>query len=126
LNTDPKVADPAGPGTPYVVPGPGAGKLSFVKYEVGLYVVASTSGPSSGMTETPASLTVNVTFTAGSPGELPLVTPSMSKNAAPVGPTSTMARSDGKVWERLLNVTVTLPGVVAIFPLNPATVISDG
>src|SRR5215471_10265454 len=83
LNTEAKVAGPAGAGFPYVAPGPGAGKLSSRKKLVGIYVPAA-QGPNAGSPAEPKSASVYVTLEIA-----PVPAPSWINKAAPVGPTKT-------------------------------------
>ena len=83
--------------------GAGAGNTSAPPAFVGLNVPL-TSGPESGRLLAAASSSVNVTpLTAVEPP-----TSDMMIAFCPPGPTSNMSMSSGKVWLKLLSVTVTL------------------
>src|SRR3989442_2860673 len=87
---------------PYGLEGAGAGNVSLVlSKSVGLNVPL-TSGPLSG---TPAAaLSDSVTFTLFTP--VPPPTSESSIAFCPVGPTTRMSKSSGKLWVRPFSLTV--------------------
>ena len=96
--------------------GAGAGNVSPVPRLVGLNVPVTNAAVV--MLLAAASSSVRVTFTAS----VPLPTSDMMMAFCPPGPTSKMSMSAGKVWDKLLSLTVTRVTV----PPNPETAMFEG